>query len=65
MKSDLIDLTVEIAHETEKAVLVHEGDKSKAVWLPKSAVEIERDSPRPGLAIVTLTESLALQKGLI
>ncbi|ACL58499.1 hypothetical protein [Methylobacterium nodulans] len=65
MRSDLVDLTVEIARETDLAVLVHEGDKSKAVWLPKSVVEIVRDDPMPGLATITLPERVAVEKGLV
>jgi hypothetical protein len=65
MRSTLVDITVESAHETERAVLVHEGDKAKAVLLPKSAVEIVRDEPMPGLAAVTLPEALAIEKGLV
>jgi hypothetical protein len=65
MRSNLVDLTVEIVHETAAAVLVHDGDQTKAVWLPKSAVEIERDEPRPGLATITLPENLAIEKGLV
>ena len=33
-KSDLIDLAVEIRHETALAYLVHDGHRD--VWLPKS-----------------------------
>jgi hypothetical protein len=65
MKSNLVNLAVEIVHETEKAVLVHDGDKSKAVWLPKSAVEISRNDPTPGIATITLPEPLAIEKGLV
>jgi hypothetical protein len=65
MKSNLIDLVVEITHETDKALLVHDGDKSKAVWLPKSAVEVSLDDPIPGVATITLPEPLAIEKGLV
>jgi hypothetical protein len=65
MKSNLVDLMVEITHETEKAILVHTGDKDKSAWLPKSAVEISRDDPIPGIATITLPEPLAIEKGLV
>jgi hypothetical protein len=69
MRSDLIDIAVIIHHETKPgkpdagAILVSDGDRKKAVWLPKSAVEIER-RPR-GEAIVTMPERLAIDKGLV
>lgn len=64
MKSNIIDIDVAIEARTEKAVLVHDGDKSKAVWLPLSQIEI---SPTGigGIETVTLPEWLALEKGLI
>ena len=33
MKSNVIDMDGAIEAKTEKAVLFHDGDKSKAVWL--------------------------------
>lgn len=64
MKSNIIDIDVECNARTEKAVLVHTGDKSKSVWLPLSQIEIE-PSGIPGIETVTLPEWLALEKGLI
>lgn len=62
-RSNIIDVTVQLHHETDKAVLVSEtGDKKDAVWLPKSQVEIEAEG---GAHTVTLPEWLALDKGLI
>lgn len=34
MKSNIIDIDVEVTARTEKAVLVHTGIKEKAVWPP-------------------------------
>jgi len=63
MKSNLVDIEGAIHAETEKAVLFSEtGDRAKAVWLPKSMVEIDRDN---GKTIATMPEQLALDKGLI
>lgn len=63
-KSDLIDVTMQLHHETDKAVLVSDdGDKSGAVWLPLSQCEVER-KPN-GIVIVTLPEWLATAKGLV
>lgn len=40
MKSDLVDISVMVKHETEKAWLVTDGTND--VWLPKSQVEIDQ-----------------------
>jgi hypothetical protein len=63
MKSDLVDVFVAIHHRTEKAVLVSlDGERSKAVWLPLSQIEIEE---RERDSIVTMPERLAIEKGLV
>lgn len=64
MRSDLIDITVQRLHETEKAVLVTDSIPEKGVWLAKSMIEIE-PSVVGGLFTVTMPEWLALEKGLI
>ena len=64
MKSNLIDLDVEVTARTEKAVLVHTGNKADAVWLPLSQVEV-CETGFAGIETVTLPEWLALEKGLI
>ena len=56
----IIDLAVEIRHETALAYLVHDGHRD--VWLPKSLIEV---SEEPGQCIVTLPEWLAKREGLI
>lgn len=65
MKSDIIDLTLEILRETERAVHVHDGDEKKAVWLPKSQIEVDTTGQKPGVVVVTLPQWLARDKGLI
>ena len=64
MKSNLIDIDVEVTTRTEKAVLVHTGDKEKAAWLPLSQIEISH-SGFAGIETITLPEWLAMDKGLI
>jgi hypothetical protein len=59
-KSDLIDLAVEIRHETARAFLVHDGHRD--VWIPKSQCEVTETS---GPSVITLPEWLAKDKGLI
>ena len=65
MKSNIIDIDVEVTARTEKAVLVHTGTKEQAVWLPLSQVEIEPNGAFDGIETATLPEWLALEKGLI
>jgi hypothetical protein len=65
MKSNLIDIDVEVLHRTDKAVLVRTGHKEQAVWLPLSQVEIEPNGAGDGIETITLPEPLALEKGLI
>jgi len=63
MDRDMIDIDVDLHHETDRAILVSEsGDKEDAVWLPKSQIEIVSES---GYLSITLPEWLALEKGLI
>ena len=63
-KSDLIDISGILRHETDRAYLVDAGGKTP-VWLPKSQVEYEPgDTPmKPGT--FTMPEWLALERGLI
>jgi hypothetical protein len=67
-RAHLLDLTMLLHHETKLAVLVSDdGDKTNAVWLPKSQIEIEKKLRKErGLFIVdvTLPERLAIDKGL-
>lgn len=66
MRSDLIDIAGVIHHQTEKAILFSDdGDKDKAVWLPKSAIEVEQDQKKPSYVTVTMPERLAKDKGLL
>lgn len=62
--SDIVDLTVEMHAETDRAILVSDdGDKNNAVWLPKSQIEIDE---RKGKTLeIQVPEWLAADKGLI
>jgi len=62
-KSDLLDISVVLVHETDKAVLVDHGAE-KPTWLPKSVIEIERNADGKTHTI-TLPESWAKEKGII
>lgn len=65
MKSDIVDVTVALHYQTDKAVLVSDdGTRERAVWLPKSAIEIE-PLPNSKFFVVSLPERLAIDKGLV
>lgn len=64
MISDLIDLTMQIHHRTERAILVSDdGDRKKAVWLPIAHVDVA--VIRGDFVEVTMPSWLAKDKGLI
>jgi len=63
VKSDLVDLEMKIHGESQAAVLASDdGEKTKAVWLPKSQIEIE--PTQSGTYIVTMPAWLAEEKDL-
>ena len=64
-EAEKVEVSVTFKRETERAVLVHDGDKD--VWLPKSQIEIEGGEwPEEGEACdVLVAEWLAKDKGLI
>lgn len=65
MKSKLIDVSMTLHVETSAAILVSDdGDKEKAVWLPKSQVEFTEPNAKQ-ITEVTMPEWLAKEKGLI
>jgi len=64
-KNELTDVACQLHHETDKAFLVSDdGDREKAVWLPKSQVE-QGDAKGKGVFIFTMPEWLAADKGLV
>lgn len=70
MRSNLVDIDVWLHHEThvgdetEGAYLVSTDHKDKT-WIPKKACQLEMKGPRTGRAILTLGESLAVERGLV
>lgn len=64
-KSNLVDIACCRHVETDNAIMVSDdNDAQKAVWLPKSQIEIENDG-HANFITVTLPEWLAMEKGLI
>lgn len=65
MKSDLIDLEVDITATTEKAVCVDAPEASRPVWLPRSQIEIDTNAADElGAATITVPRWLAEERGL-
>lgn len=62
-RHDIVEVTVEVRHETQKAVLV-KNLKNLEVWLPKSQIELEYDEVKK-VHIIQLPEWLANEKELI
>ena len=64
MKSDLVELTLEVKAQTGKAVKV-KNLKGVWVWLPKSQIAIHEDDHGENLFDITVPEWLALDNELI
>lgn len=54
---DIIEIAADLRHETEKAFLLHDGDRQ--AWVPKAQVENNDDGT------FSMPEWLALDKGFI
>jgi len=70
VKSDLVDVVVQMHAETPRAVLVSDdGDKDKAVWVPLSQCEVSYHHSMKergkGIATLTMPEWLAKDRGLV
>jgi hypothetical protein len=64
-KVKLIDIEVHLHHQTATAILVSlDGDRGRAKWLPREAVELGR-IPRSTMYEITLAADLAQEKGLL
>lgn len=57
MRSNLVEISAEVLHETEKALLLSDGWTTE--WVPKSQVEDNLDGT------FTMPEWLAQEKGFI
>jgi hypothetical protein len=63
--SDLVDLTLNLMHEKAMAIAVTDPAKpgGKWIWLPRSQCEFERKGSI--VAVVTMPQWLARDKGLV
>ena len=69
-KSELVDVSVMIRAETDKAILVSEGingpdGKEIRHWLPRSQIELEPSAGEYLTVTVTLPRWLCEEKGFI
>lgn len=63
MKSDLVDIEATALHLTERAILVTTNGDNK-VWLPLARVELQTRG-KVNDYIITMPETLAVEKGLV
>lgn len=62
-RSDLVEVGVQLHHETDKAWLVSvTGEKKDAVWVPMSQAELHQ---KGGSHVLECPEWLAVDKGLV
>ena len=67
-KCAIVDCTVILHRETEKALLVSDTEQTDPVWVPRSQIEItEMKQKQRGKPIIVLSmpDWLAQEKGLI
>lgn len=60
---EVVDLDVELVHETEKAWLLRSSDTAKESWIPKSVGQLTPNGTK--MFVLTLPTSWAQEKGLI
>ena len=65
MKSDLVEINVDLLVRGDRAVQVRDHNTGKTVWLPLSQIELTR-ADEDGLGwVVDLPEWLAIEKELV
>lgn len=62
-KSDLVDVTVQIKHRTDRAILVNDGGEENK-WLPLAQIEVAQNIDGATYT-VTMPEWLAIEQGLV
>lgn len=58
-----IEMTADFVRETEKAILISDGDNK--IWLPKSQIDYELDEFKGVVYLIDVPEWLAVDKGLV
>lgn len=68
MRSDIIDVSVQFQHKTEKAICVRETEDGEDIWFPLSQIEVDadiNDLRRGEIVEISGPEDLIMDKGLI
>ena len=66
MKSNLVDVSVQFQHQTEKAICFRDEEDGDDLWIPKSQCEmLQTDPVRGHYVLLTMSESTAIEKGLV
>ena len=60
----IVDITMILSAETDKAILCKETEDSEGVWFPKSLVQIDKTMKR-NIVVVSMPEWLAEKENLI
>lgn len=64
--SDSVNVDMQLHHETDEAIFVStDGERSSAIWLPKSEATFTPGATNPRIGHVTLPEWLATKRGLV
>lgn len=67
INSELVDVSLQIIQETEKAYLVTEGLRKEGKliqhWVPKSAVDGDLEKRYPSVVVMTMPRWLFEEKG--
>jgi len=65
-RSDLVDIDVVVRCETDKAWGLDDPNKAgKVIWMPKSQCQVEEEPAPSKNAVLTCSQWLAKEKGLI
>lgn len=65
MKSDLVEINVDLLVRGDRAVQVRDHNTGKTVWLPLSRIELTRADEDERGWVVDLPEWLAIEKELV
>ncbi|MBP2147437.1 hypothetical protein [Xanthobacter flavus] len=65
MKSDLVEINVDLMVRTDRAIQVRDHNTGKTVWLPLSQIELTRAAEDEQGWVVDLPEWLAIEKELV
>ncbi|GLI21859.1 hypothetical protein GGQ86_000838 [Xanthobacter flavus] len=65
MKSDLVEINVDLLVRGDRAVQVRDHNTGKTVWLPLSQIELTRADEDERGWVVDLPEWLAIEKELV